>query len=140
MSRLVTFMRRGPISPQLHGTLDYPLAVILIAGPLALSFHDHAATVFVLVLGAAASLLAVGTNWSRGIIRVVPPMVHGVADIGATASLIVAPFVLAYSGHGVATTFSIAVGVGGLAATLLTRFEPEGARPVVRSVYARHAG
>src|SRR5262249_8940719 len=140
MSRLLAFMRRGPISPQLHGTLDYPLAAVLVAGPLALSFRDDAATVFVLVLGGAASLLAVGTNWSRGIIRVLPPMVHGIADVGATTSLIAAPFVLAYSGHAVATAFSLAVGVGGLAATLLTRFESEGARPVARSVYARHAG
>jgi hypothetical protein len=140
MSRLLMFMRRGPISPQLHGTLDYPLAAILIAGPLVLSFGDDVATVFVLVLGGAATVLAVGTDWTRGIIRVLPPVVHGFADLGATTSLIVAPFVLAYSGHTVATAFSIAVGAGGLAATLLTRFESEGAPPAVRSVYAQHAG
>jgi hypothetical protein len=118
-------MHRGPISPQLHGTLDYALAATLIAAPLVLHFNDDTAKAFVLVVGAAASLLAVGTAWSRGIVRVLPPVWHGIADIGATIALMGAPFVLGYSGHGVATAFSIAVGAGGLLATLLTRFDSD---------------
>jgi hypothetical protein len=118
-------MRRGPISPRVHGMLDYLLAATLIAAPLVLHFHDDTAKVFVLVVGGAATVLAVGTAWSSGIVRVVPPVWHGIADIGATIALIVAPFVLGYSGHGVATAFSVAVGAGGLLATLLTRFESD---------------
>lgn len=125
MSSSPGFMRSGPISPRLHGTLDYALAATLIVAPLVLHFYDDTAKAFVLAVGAAASALAVGTAWSRGIVRVVPPVWHGIADIGATIALIVAPFVLGYSGHGVATAFSIAVGAGGLAATLLTRFESD---------------
>ena len=125
MSYLLTFLRRGPISPQLHGTLDYPLAAVLVAGPLVLNFHDETAKVFVLVVGGAATLLAVGTAWSRGIIRVLPPIWHGIADIGATIALIIAPWVLGYSDHTLATVFCVAVGVGGLIATLLTRFESD---------------
>lgn len=119
------FLRRGPISPRLHGTLDYALAATLIAAPLVLPFHDDTAKAFVLVVGVAASFLAVGTAWSRGIIRIVPPVWHGIADIGATIALIAAPFVLGYGDHGVATAFSVAVGAGGLLATLLTRFESD---------------
>jgi len=125
MSYVSGFMRHGPISPRLHGTLDYPLAATLIAGPLALDFHDERAKTFVLVLGGAATMLAIGTAWSRGIVRVLPPVWHGVADIGATIALILAPFALGYNGHVVATVFSIVVGVAGLAATLLTRFESD---------------
>jgi hypothetical protein len=125
MSTSFQFLRRGPISPRLHGTLDYPLAAVLIAGPLVLNFDDDTAKAFVLVVGAAATLLALGTAWSRGIVHVVPPIVHGLADIGATIALIAAPFVLGYSDHGVATVFSIVVGAGGLGATLLTRFESD---------------
>jgi hypothetical protein len=125
MSTSPGFMRRGPISPALHGTLDYLLAATLIAGPLVLHFHSDTAKVFVLVVGGAASLLAVGTAWSRGIVRVLPPVLHGFADIGATIALIAAPFVLGYSDHGIATAFSLVVGAGGLAATLLTRFESD---------------
>jgi len=119
------FMHRGPISPRVHGTLDYLLAATLIAAPLVLHFHSDTAKAFVLVVGGAASVLAVGTAWSRGIVRVLPPVLHGYADIGATIALIAAPFVLGYSDHGIATAFSILVGAGGLAATLLTRFESD---------------
>lgn len=119
------FMHRGPISPRVHGTLDYLLAAALIVAPLVLHFHSDRVTAFVLVVGGAATLLAVGTAWSRGIVRVLPPVLHGFADIGATIALIVAPFVLGYGGQGVATAFSIVVGAGGLAATLLTRFESD---------------
>ena len=73
----------------MHGTLDYLLAAALIALPLAVEFHDDTATVLMLVLGGAATLLAIGTNWSTGVIRILPPLVHGVADIGATVVLVV---------------------------------------------------
>jgi hypothetical protein len=125
MSSFSKFMQRGPISPRLHGALDYPLAAVLISGPLVLDFDAGRAKAFVLVLGGAATFLAVGTAWSRGIVRVLPPVWHGVADIGATVALIVAPFVLGYSDHTAATLFSIVVGAGGLGATLLTRFESD---------------
>jgi hypothetical protein len=118
-------MQRGPISPRVHGTLDYLLAAALIAGPLVLHFNSDTARAFVLVVGGAASLLAVGTAWSRGIVHVLPPVLHGFADIGATIALIAAPFVLGYSEHGTATAFSLVVGAGGLAATLLTRFDSD---------------
>ena len=125
MSPLLGFLRRGPISPRLHGTLDYPLAAILLGGPRALDFNDDTAAAFVLAVGGAASGLAVGTAWSRGIVRLVPPIVHGVADLGATTALIAAPFVLGFTGDRRATAFCVAVGAGGLGATLLTRFESD---------------
>jgi hypothetical protein len=45
MSTLNKLMSRGIVPPQVHGVLDYPLAAILIAGPLVLDFDDTAATV-----------------------------------------------------------------------------------------------
>jgi hypothetical protein len=121
MQYLLRFLRRGPISPRVHGTLDYLLAAALIAVPLAVDFHDETATVLMLVLGGAATLLAIGTNWSTGIIRIL----HGVADIAATIVLIIAPFVLGFTDHTVATVLYVAIGAGGLGATLLTRFESD---------------
>ena len=122
MSDALSFLRHGPISPRLHGTLDYPLAAVLIAGPLVLDFHDNGAKALVLVLGGAATLLAIGTAWSRGIVHVIPPIDHGVADIGATVVLIATPFVFGITSHAAPTVFCIVVGAGGLVATLLTRF------------------
>lgn len=131
MQYLLRFLRRGPISPRVHGTLDYLLAAALIAVPLAVDFHDDTATVLMLVLGGAATLLAIGTNWSTGIIRILPPVLHGVADIAATIVLIIAPFVLGFTDHTVATVLYVVIGAGGLGATLLTRFE-SGLMPAAR--------
>jgi hypothetical protein len=138
MSYSLGFLRRGPIPPRLHGTLDYLLAAALIALPLAVDFHDETATVLMLVLGGAATLLAIGTNWSTGIIRILPPAVHGVADIGATIVLIVAPFVLGFSDHTTAMVLYVAIGAGGLGATLLTRFESD-LEPAMRAASAEPA-
>jgi len=125
MSDSPGFLRRGPISPAVHGTLDYLLAATLIVAPLVLHFDDETAKVVMLVLGGAATVLAIGTNWSRSIFHVIPPAVHGVADIGATIALIIAPFVFGFSDHTLALVVYVAVGAGGLVATLLTRFESD---------------
>jgi hypothetical protein len=125
MSDVLGFLRRGPISPRVHGTVDYPFAAVLLGGPRVLDFQDDAARVFVWAVGGAATVLAVGTAWSRGIVRVVPPVVHGVADLGATIALIAAPFALGFNRDRRATAFCVGVGAGGIAVTLLTRFESD---------------
>lgn len=133
MSAITSILTRGPIPPQIHGILDYPLAAVLIAGPLVLNFDENAATVLALIIGAAAALLAVGTAWSRGIVRVIPPLLHGVLDVLATTALIVLPFLAGFSDDGTATAFYVITGAGGLAATLLTRFVTDlPARPTPR--------
>jgi hypothetical protein len=59
-----------------------------------------------------------------GIVRVIPPLLHGYADITVTVALIVLPFIVGFSHHTTALVFYLVVGAGGLAATLATRFEP----------------
>jgi hypothetical protein len=75
--------------------------------------------------------VAIGTNWSTGIIRILPPGLHGVADIAATIVLIIALFVLGFTDDTVATVLYVVIGAGGLGATLLTRFE-SGLMPAAR--------
>lgn len=125
MSNSPQFMHRGPISPAVHGTLDYPLAAVLIVGPLVLHFDDDTAKWFIFAVGIAAAVLAVATAWSHGIVHLIPPVWHGYADLVATVALIIAPFVLGYSDHALPTWFSIVIGAGGLVATLLTRFDSD---------------
>jgi hypothetical protein len=137
MSALNALMGRGIISPVVHGVLDYPLAVILIVGPLVLSFDDGAAKWIAFAFGIGAAALAVGTAWRTGIVRVIPPLLHGYADIVVTVALIVLPFVIGFSGHTTALGFYLVVGAGGLAATLATRFEPPA--PAERDMMLRMA-
>jgi hypothetical protein len=124
MSSLNKLMARGIVPPKVHGVLDYPLAAVRIVGPLVLSFDDQAAKVIALVFGAGAAVLALGTDWPTGIVRVIPPLLHGYADITVTAALIVLPFAVGFSDHTTALVFYVVVGAGGLLATLATRFEP----------------
>ena len=74
--------------------------------------------------GIGAAVLAVGTAWPTGIVRIIPPLLHGYADITVTVALIVLPFILGFTDHTTALVFYLVVGIGGLAATLVTRCEP----------------
>jgi hypothetical protein len=127
MSAVNKLMSRGVLPSKVHGVLDYPLAAVLIAGPLVLDFDDTAATVIALVFGGGAVVLAVGTAWSTGIVKVIPPLLHGYADIVVTTALIVLPFAIGFTDDTAALVFYLVVGAGGLLATLATRFEPLGA-------------
>src|SRR5919106_1367353 len=124
MSAVNKLMSRGVLPSKVHGVLDYPLAAVLIAGPLVLDFDDTAATVIALVFGGGAVVLAVGTAWSTGIVKVIPPLLHGYADVAVTVALIVLPFVVGFWDDTTALVFYLIVGAGGLVATLATRFEP----------------
>jgi hypothetical protein len=124
MSAPNKLMARGIIPPFVHGLLDYPLAAVLIVLPLVLDFDDSAAKWIAFALGIGAAVLAVGTAWSTGIVHVIPPLLHGYADIAVTVALIVLPFIVGFSSHTTALLFYLIVGAGGLVATLATRFEP----------------
>jgi hypothetical protein len=123
MSALNTFMSRGLVPPQVHGVLDYPLAAVLIAGPLVFNFDHTAATVIALVFGGGAAILAVATAWSTGIVKIIPPLLHGYADTLVTLALIVLPFAVGFTHHTPALVFYVVVGGAGLLTTLATRFE-----------------
>jgi hypothetical protein len=122
MSAANKLMTRGIIPPFVHGLLDYPLAAVLIVVPLVLDFDDAPAKWIAFSFGIGAAVLAVGTAWSTGIVRVIPPLLHGYADIAVTIALIVVPFIVGFSSHTTALVFYVIVGAGGLLATLATRF------------------
>jgi hypothetical protein len=124
MSPLNKLMGRGIIPPVVHGVLDYPLAAVLIVLPLVLDFDDGAATWIAFAFGIGAAVLAVGTAWSTGIVRIIPPLLHGYADVAVTVALIVLPFIVGFWDDTTALVFYLIVGAGGLIATLATRFEP----------------
>jgi hypothetical protein len=125
MSALNKLMARGVIPPLVHGILDYPLAVVLIVLPLVLDFDDTAAKWIAFGLGIGAAVLAVGTAWRTGIVRVIPPLLHGYTDLTVTVALIVLPFIVGFSSHTTALVFYLIVGGGALLAILATRFESD---------------
>ncbi|MBA3328406.1 MAG: SPW repeat protein [Solirubrobacterales bacterium] len=114
-------LTRGPVSPALHGLLDYVLGAVLVAAPFVLGFDDTATTVSV-VAGLAELGVASCTAWSRGIVKLIPPPVHGMIDYVFTVALIAAPFVFGFSDDDSATIFFVVVGIGGVLLVLATRF------------------
>jgi hypothetical protein len=124
VSVLNNLMGRGVIPPVVHGVLDYSLAAVLLVLPFVLDFDDAAATWIAFAFGIGAAVLAVGTAWSTGIVRVIPPLLHGYADLAVLAALIVLPFIVGFWDDTTALVFYLIVGAGGLVATLATRFEP----------------
>src|SRR5262249_4332665 len=126
MSDLNALMRRGIVPPLLHGILDYPLAAVLILLPLVLDFDDGAAKWIAFGLGIGAAVLALGTKWQTSIVRIIPPLLHGYTDMTVTVALIVLPFIIGFSQHTTALVFYLAVGAGGLVATLATRWPSMG--------------
>jgi hypothetical protein len=125
MSALNKLMARGVIPPLVHGILDYPLAAVLIVLPFVLDFDDTAAKWIAFGLGIGAAVLAVGTAWRTGIVRVIPPLLHGYTDLTVTVALIVLPFIVGFSSHTTALVFYLIVGGGALLAILATRFESD---------------
>jgi hypothetical protein len=106
--------------PEVHGCWTIRSAII-IAGPIVFDIDSTAATVIALAFGAGAAVLAVGTAWPTGIVRFIPPLLHGHA--GVIVALILLPFILAFDDSTAALLSYEIVGGAGLLATLATHFE-----------------
>lgn len=118
-------LTKGPISPGVHGSLDYLLGVVLIVAPFVLGFDSDTATTVCVVAGIAELGVAMTTAWSRGLIKLIPPAVHGVIDYIFVIALIVAPFIFGFDDDSTATAFFVIVGAGGLLLVAATRFVPD---------------
>ena len=73
-------LSKGPISPTLHGTLDYVLGAVLVLAPFVLAFDSDTATTVSVVAGIAELIVAMTTDWSRGIVKLIAPAGHGMID------------------------------------------------------------
>lgn len=118
-------LTKGPIPTGVHGILDYVLGATLIAAPFVLGFDSDTATTVCVVAGIAELGVAMTTAWSRGIIKLIPPAIHGVIDYIFVIALIAAPFIFAFDDDGTATAFFVVVGAGGLLLVAATRFVPD---------------
>ena len=117
--------KRGPISPFVHGVLDYLLAALLIAAPFLLGFDSDAAIAVSIVAGVAVLMLGAFTSWATGIVKSIPPVAHAMLDYALAAILIASPFLFGFTDDSSATAFFVVVGVAGILLALATRFVPD---------------
>jgi hypothetical protein len=108
-----------PISPRMHGILDYLTAGALLALPRALGWGAPATK---LVTGAALGTLAYSalTRYELALVKVLPLKAHLALDSASAALFAAAPFLLPAESSGTKRALA-GIGLFELAVVLLTR-------------------
>ena len=89
---------RHPISPRLHGVLDYSTSAVVAAAPLMFKFPKPARALFESLAAGYTGLSAV-TNYPLSAKRLVPFKAHGATELAIALALPVMPKVLGFSKH-----------------------------------------
>lgn len=116
-----------PITSRVHGMLDYPGGIALIAAPWIFGFSDvgGAAVTVPIVLGALILLQSLITDYELGLAHIIPLRAHLLVDVLGGALLALTPLIFNTTGQGVGAWLPhVVVGLGLIAAGLLTEREP----------------
>jgi hypothetical protein len=89
---------RRPISPRLHGVLDYTTSAAVAAAPAIFDFPPAARRLFGSLAAGYTGLSAV-TNYPMSAKRLVPFKAHGAAELAIAAALPMMPRALGFSRH-----------------------------------------
>ena len=110
-----------PITPHLHGVLDYVVVVLFLLAPTLFGFGGTAA-LLAYALAGVHLLMTVLTDFPLGFVgRVIPFRVHGTVELVVGAALAVLPWLLT-DVFGEAALFFSAAGVAILLVWLLTDY------------------
>jgi len=112
---------KKPISPKLHGVIDYlAVPLLLAAGPL---FHfDGRPAEITSTLAGVVLIYSLFTAYPLGLVRMIAFPLHRVIDIVLAAAMIVSPFLLRFSDTAPARNFFVATGALFLVVVALTDF------------------
>jgi hypothetical protein len=87
-----------PISPRLHGVLDYTTSAAVAATPRLLGFPPAARRLFDTLAGGYTGMSAL-TNYPMSLKRAIPFKAHGAAELAIAAALPAMPWVLGFAKH-----------------------------------------
>ena len=108
-----------PISPTLHGIIDYlTVPLLLAAGPL-LHFDGRPAEITSTLAGAVL-IYSLFTAYPPGLVKMITLPQHRVIDIVFAIAMIVSPFLLGFGGS--ARLFFVVMGIFALVVVALTDF------------------
>ena len=115
-----------PISPRIHGVLDYSTAAAVAAVPRLLDFPAPARRLCDALAGGYGVLSAL-TNYPMSVRRLVPFKAHGAAELAIGAALPALPWLLGFADHRAAR--NLCFGLTALTAVVaaLTDWDGEGA-------------
>jgi hypothetical protein len=92
-------MRRPkPISPRIHGVLDYATSTAVAVAPRAMNFPKPARRLFESLAAGYTGLSAV-TDYPMSVRRLAPFKAHGAAELAIAAVLPVLPYALGFAHH-----------------------------------------
>ncbi len=113
---------KGPLSPRVHGFIDYAGILLLFLAPTLFRFSGLPATILyvVAVLYLAMVLL---TAYPLGVAKVIPFTMHGYVEAALALLFIVAPFILGFSDVAAARNFYIIGGIALGGVFLLTNYQ-----------------
>jgi hypothetical protein len=89
---------RKPISPRIHGVLDYATSATVAIAPRAMSFPRPARLLFDSLATSYTGLSAI-TDYPLSVKRVAPFKVHGAVELAIAAVLPMLPYALGFAEH-----------------------------------------
>lgn len=113
---------RKPISPRLHGVIDYATSAAVALAPKPLRFPRQA-TRLCESLAAGYTGLSATTDYPLGLKRVVPFKVHGAAELAIAATLPAMPWLLGFAEHRPARNFFLGLTAMSLVVAALTDWD-----------------
>ena len=115
---------RKPISPRIHGIIDYTPSLAVAAAPEALDFPPAAKKLARSLAGGYTSLSAV-TDYPLAAKRLVPFKAHGVAELAIAAALPVLPWALGFADNKSARNFFFGLTALTLVVSALTDWDAD---------------
>ena len=110
-----------PISPKVHGILDYLMVPVFLLAPMLFGFDGLPATIARILAGVHLILTAL-TAMPLGLIKVIPFKVHGAIEVVVGLALIGLPWALGFAQVTAARNFFLGVGILILIVAMLTDF------------------
>jgi hypothetical protein len=117
-----------PISPRVHGILDYAAVAIFVNAPLVFGFSGTAASALYWLAGIHVLMTGI-TDFPYGMFKVIPFRIHGAIDGLGGLFLVVAPWVLGFAADARSRNFFLAMAILGFAIIALTDYTPTAAVP-----------
>jgi len=115
---------KRPITSRMHGMLDYPAGILLIAAPWIFGFSDvgGAAVAVPIAIGVLVILQSLITDYELSVADVLPLPAHLSMDVLAGAFLALSPFIFGFSDEGAnAWVPHVVAGIALIASGLMTQ-------------------
>ncbi len=121
-----------PISPTVHGIIDYTTSTAAAVAPRLLDFPDDAAAASYALAGGVSGLAATTRRSGAALRPLVPLKAHGITDLALGLALPALPWVLGFAKNKAARNFFLGLTAVTMVVTALTDWSEPAPRPKSR--------